>query len=107
MKLKLKEGILIQEVVGEKILMASGMEEVDYSRMIVLNPSAALLAEALIERSCTLQQLVEILTDVYDADEVSVAKDVEEWLEQLWKLRVLEKTDCCRSVDNICLSMIF
>ena len=93
MKLKLKEGILIQEVAGEKILMASGMEE-DYSRMIVLNPSAALLAEALIERSCTLQQLVEILTDVYDADEVSVAKDVEEWLEQLWELRVLEKTDC-------------
>mgnify|MGYP000997016743 CR=1 FL=1 len=92
MKLKLKEGILIQEVAGEKILMASGMEEVDYSRMIVLNPSAALLAEALIERSCTLQQLVE--TDVYDADEVSVAKDVEEWLEQLWELRVLEKTDC-------------
>ena len=75
MKLKLKEGILIQEVAGEKILMASGMEEVDYSRMIV-------------------QQLVEILTDVYDADEVSVAKDVEEWLEQLWELRVLEKTDC-------------
>ena len=74
MKLKLKEGILIQEVAGEKILMASGMEEVDYSRMIVLNPSAALLAEALIERSCTLQQLVEILTDGYDADEVSVAK---------------------------------
>ena len=94
MKLKLKEGILIPEVAGEKILMASGMEEVDYSRMIVLNPSAALLAEALIERSCTLQQLVEILTDVYDADEVSVAKDVEEWLEQLWELRVLEKTDC-------------
>lgn len=94
MKLKLKEGILIQEVAGEKILMASGMEEVDYSRMIVLNPSAALLAEALIERSCTLQQLVEILTDVYDADEVSVTKDVEEWLEQLWELRVLEKTDC-------------
>ena len=94
MKLKLKEGILIQEVAGEKILMASGMEEVDYSRMIGLNPSAALLAEALIERSCTLQQLVEILTDVYDADEVSVAKDVEEWLEQLWELRVLEKTDC-------------
>ena len=94
MKLKLKEGILIQEVAGEKILMASGMEEVDYSRMIVLNPSAALLAEALIERSCTLQQLVEILTDVYDADEVSVAKDVEEWLEQLWELRVLEKTGC-------------
>ena len=94
MKLKLKEGILIQEVAGEKILMASGMEEGDYSRMIVLNPSAALLAEALIERSCTLQQLVEILTDVYDTDEASVAKDVEEWLEQLWKLRVLEKTDC-------------
>ena len=94
MKLKLKEGILIQEVAGEKILMASGMEEVDYSRMIVLNPSAALLAEALIERSCTLQQLVEILTDVYDTAEASVAKDVEEWLEQLWKLRVLEKTDC-------------
>ena len=94
MKLKLKEGILIQEVAGEKILMASEMEEVDYSRMIVLNPSAALLAEALIERSCTLQQLVEILTDVYDTDEASVAKDVEEWLEQLWKLRVLEKTDC-------------
>ncbi len=94
MKLKLKEGILIQEVAGEKILMASGMGEGDYSRMIVLNPSAALLAEALIERSCTLQQLVEILTDVYDADEVSVAKDVEEWLEQLWELRVLEKTDC-------------
>ena len=32
MKLKLKEGILIQEVAGEKILMASGMEEVDYGK---------------------------------------------------------------------------
>ena len=77
MKLKLKEGILIQEVAGEKILMASGMEEVDYSRMIVLNPSAALLAEALIERSCTLQQLVEILTDVYGSDHCPVELDVE------------------------------
>lgn len=95
MKLKLKEGILIQEVAGEKILMASGMEEVDYSRMIVLNPSAALLAEALIERSCTLQQLVEILTDVYDTDEASVAKDVEEWLSSCgnfvyWKRQIVD-----------------
>ena len=56
MKFKLKEGIRLQEVAGEKILMVSGLEEVDYSRMIVLNSSAALLAEMLIEQPYTTQR---------------------------------------------------
>ncbi len=94
MKFKLKEGILLQEVAGEKILMVSGREEVDYSKMIVLNSSAVLLAEALLERPCTTQQLVEKLTDIYEINEVGATKDVLELLEQLRVLHLLEEKDC-------------
>lgn len=94
MKFKLKEGILLQEVAGEKILIVSGLEEVDYSRMIVLNPSAALLAEMLIEQPYTTQRLVEKLTDTYEVNETQATKDVVELLEQLRELRLLEEIAC-------------
>lgn len=94
MKFKLKEGILLQEVAGEKILMVSGLEEVDYSRMIVLNPSAALLVEMLIEQPYTTQRLVEKLTDTYEVNEMQATKDVRELLEQLHELRLLEEIAC-------------
>lgn len=94
MKFKLKEGILLQEVAGEKILMVSGLEEVDYSRMIVLNSSAALLAEMLIEQPYTTQRLVEKLTDVYEVDKTQATKDVMELLEQLRELQLLEEVVC-------------
>lgn len=94
MKFKLKEYVLLQEVAGEQILMVSGLEEVDYSQMIVLNPSAALLTEMLLEQPCTTSQLVKKITDIYVIDEVQATKDVEELLEQLCALHLLEEIDC-------------
>ena len=43
--MKLKKGFALHDVCGEKVLIAEGIENVNFSKMINLNPTAAFLWE--------------------------------------------------------------
>ena len=45
--MRIKTGFELRDVCGEKIVMAYGMENIDFSRIICLNDTAAYLLEAI------------------------------------------------------------
>lgn len=93
MKLKMKPGYLVQEIAGEKILIAGLSENINYSRMLVLNESAAELVNILIAKSVSIEDLVKILTDNYRVDAEQAREDVEKLLRDLEQQNVLEQVE--------------
>lgn len=84
--MKAKKGFELQNVCGEHILVAAGVENVDFSRIISLNPTAAFLWEKI---SCmeefTIDTMVEALLEEYEVEEAVAREDcllmVERWKE--------------------------
>lgn len=93
MKLKMRPDYLVQEIAGEKILIAGLSENINYSRMLVLNDSAAELVNTLIAKSASIEDLVKILTDNYKVEAEQAREDVEKLLKALKQQNVLEQVE--------------
>lgn len=90
-KFKLKPGLLIRDVAGEKVVLPSGRNCVDFSRMLVLNEAAALLVEHMNQDMfLDKNELVFLLLDHYDAEYERVLPDVEELILDLKKYDMLD-----------------
>ena len=84
--MKTKKGFELQNVCGEHILVPAGIENVDFSRIISLNPTAASLWEGVEKmESFTIDDMVKILLDEYEVEEEIAREDcgliVERWNE--------------------------
>ncbi len=84
--MKIKEGFEIQNVCGEHIIVPAGVENIDYSKIISLNESAAYLWENVAPKaSFTADDLVALLLAEYDVEESIAREDcaliIERWKE--------------------------
>ncbi|MBR3906581.1 MAG: PqqD family protein [Bacteroidaceae bacterium] len=84
--MKVKKGFEMQNVCGEHILVPAGVENVDFSRIISLNPTAAFLWEhASRLETFTVDNLAEALLEEYDVEEGIAREDcrliAERWSE--------------------------
>ena len=84
--MRIKKGFEIQNVCGEYIIVPAGIENVDYSRIISLNETAAYLWENVAARDTfTTDDLVALLLEEYDVEEAVAREDcaliVERWKE--------------------------
>ena len=84
--MKLKEGFELQHVCGEPIIIAAGAENVDYSRIISLNDTAAFLWKGVAgKESFTIDDMVQLLLAEYEVEEQIAREDcaiiTERWKE--------------------------
>lgn len=83
--MKTKKGFNLREVCGEHIVVAEGIENIDFTNIISMNESSAYLWEkAQAEENFDESFLVKMLLEKYDIDEATAKKDVAE-LVNLWK----------------------
>jgi len=83
--MKTKKGFNLREVCGEHIVVAEGIENIDFTNIISMNESSAYLWEkAQAEESFDEDFLVKQLLEKYEIDEATAQKDVAE-LVKLWK----------------------
>ena len=76
--MKIKEGFEIQNVCGEYIVVPTGAENVDYSKIISLNETAAYLWNGVAgKESFTTDDMVQLLLDEYDVEESIALEDCE------------------------------
>ena len=68
-----KTGFRIREVCGEKIIVAEGKENIDFSNIISMNDSAAYLWNSVEGKEFTIDTIVKLLLDIYDVDEETAA----------------------------------
>ncbi len=73
------------DVCGEAVVVAHGKANIDFSKVISLNESAAYLWRKVEAAEFDAQQLARLLTEEYDVDEATAlrdaAKTMKDWLE--------------------------
>ena len=83
--MKKKTGFQVRDIAGEKVLVAYGLENIDFSKMVSLNETACFIWE-LIEpgEEIDIDKLTTAVMNEYEIDSASARKDIEELLEA-WK----------------------
>ncbi|MBO4662161.1 MAG: PqqD family protein [Bacteroidaceae bacterium] len=83
--MKIKEGFQLREVCGEYVIVAYGMKNIDFSKVINLNESAADMWKAVVGKEFTVEDLKNALMASYDVSEEQALADARrvaaEWKE--------------------------
>ena len=83
--MKSKQGFHLRNVCGENVIVAEGIENIDFSKIISMNESAAYLWQKVEGQDFTVDDLARYLCDEYEVDESTAQADaqtvVSQWLE--------------------------
>lgn len=82
--MKTRKGYTLRPLGKEFILVAEGLEAVDFTRMISMNESAGFLWKAIEDKDFETETLVSLLLQEYDITHEVAEKDVAALL-QTWK----------------------
>ena len=75
--MRIKDGFELREICGEHVILSHGMDNIDFSKIISLNETAALLRkEAVGKEEIFEEELTATLLEVYEVDEETARKDV-------------------------------
>lgn len=84
--MKIKKGFELRDICGEKVIIASGIENIDFNKMISLNESAAYLWQQVSDKTFDADLLAQLLEAAYDVDNATATTDaqaiIQSWLEQ-------------------------
>ena len=87
--MQIKKNIRIKQIGDEKILVSNDGKNLDYTRIISLNQSAAFLIEESMEKEFTVQVWAHRLTDRYDIDYALALSDAQKVVDKLKQAGVL------------------
>lgn len=83
--MRIKEGFELRDVCGEKIVVAHGDRNIDFSKVINLNESAAIMWKAVCGKDFNEDDLVAVLQDNYEVEMETAQADahriMQEWQE--------------------------
>lgn len=83
--MKIKKGFELREICGEYIVVAHGDKNIDFSKVINLNESAAVMWKEVADKDFTAEDLASILLNTYDVEEEIAQMDalriMKEWIE--------------------------
>lgn len=75
--MKIKDGFNLKSVCGEYVIVATGRKNVDFSRLVSLNESAATVWEAVVGKDFEIDDVMKVLLDNYEVDEATARQDAE------------------------------
>ena len=82
--MKIKEGFVIRTICGQSVVSGEGTAQVNYSKLVSLNDTAAYLFRAVQGGEFTSETLADLLLEEYDVDRERALKDAETLCAQ-WK----------------------
>lgn len=88
--MRLNEGFGLRDVCGEKVLVAEGLENIDYSNLINLNETAAYLWENLCGKDFEVEDMVDLLMSEYDVEASVAFDDCSDLLKQWVKAKIVK-----------------
>ncbi|MBQ7495244.1 MAG: PqqD family protein [Bacteroidaceae bacterium] len=78
--MKIKEGFELMVVCGESVVVAHGMENIDFSKVISLNESAAYLWNKVKGHDFDADELARLLTEEYEVDDDTALRDAQKMM---------------------------
>lgn len=88
--MKTRKGYSLRTLGNEYIIVADGLEAVDFSHMVSMNESAALLWEAVEGKDFDASTLADLLMENYDISRETAEHDVAVLLETWRKANIIE-----------------
>lgn len=73
--MRIKDGFELREICGEHVILSHGMDNIDFSKIISLNETAAFLwKEAVGKKEISEEELTATLLEAYEVDEETARK---------------------------------
>lgn len=89
--MKTKKGFHLRSICGEHIVVAEGIENIDFSRIISMNESSAYLWEKVEGgQPFTNEDLVSYLMEEYEVDEPTAKNDVQVLIDKWQEAGIIE-----------------
>lgn len=89
--MKQKKGFELHDVCGEKVIVAQGIEYLDFSKLIHLNETAAFLWEAVKDIDFDADIMADKLIEAdYDVDKATALNDCQQLIEEWKKMGLIE-----------------
>jgi hypothetical protein len=82
--MKIKDGFELRSICGENIIISHGKENINFTKIITLNESAALIWNSIIDKDFNIDDMVSVITNEYEVDADTARKDCEAIAEE-WK----------------------
>lgn len=82
--MKIIEGFRLRKIMGRYVIVGEGISQIDFNKLIILNPSAAFLWQSIEGKDFTTEDLSALLVEKYGVSMERAIKDtiaiVVEWL---------------------------
>ena len=88
--MNIKKGFELRDVCGEKVIIASGLENLDFTKLISVNETGADIWNLLLEGATNEEDLIAKFLDLYEGDEEQMRREVSAFLKKLAEIGVLE-----------------
>lgn len=89
--MKIKQGFELRKICDENIIIAHGVDNIDFTKVITLNDSAAMLWNAVHGSEFKEEELVELLLKEYEVDSSTAQKDVDALINSWVEVGMVEK----------------
>ena len=89
--MKAKKGFKLRQICGENIIVADGIENIDFSSIISMNESSAYLWQSIQDKEqFSTEELATLLTEQYEVDEATALADSQTLVDQWLKAGIIE-----------------
>ena len=88
--MKIKEGFILRTICGQNVVSGEGTANVNFSKLVSLNDSAAYLFKAVGQEEFTPERLADLLLEEYEVDRETALKDAENLCAQWKEIGIVE-----------------
>ena len=88
--MKTKNGFRLRTVCGENIIVAEGIRNIDFSRIISMNEPSAFLWQKVQDKEFDEDLLTNLLLEEYEVDEATARRDVEALVQKWFEAGIIE-----------------
>lgn len=89
--MKVKKGFEIREVCGIFAIVAVGIENIDFNRIISMNETSAHIWKSVMEKEFTVEDMVEALMQEYEVDKETAFNDCTTLANQWFEAGIIER----------------
>ena len=89
--MKTKQGFHLRNVCGENVIVAEGIENIDFSKIISMNESAAYLWGKVEGQTFTADTLASLFFEEYEVDKATAKADAEALIQHWIEIGIIEE----------------
>ena len=88
--MRIKKGFELRAVCGEHIIVAYGIENIDFNKVISLNESATYLWKNVVDKDFDVETMASLLQQEYEVDAETAKRDAQALLDEWTKVGLTE-----------------